>query len=194
MLSFFYLLLHQQNKKKKNELTFFFLLPLQLNLYKNQVGTSHLGTGGALGWRISLALAAGEFFSWVFSSRFSSRGRFEKTKLTLSSSFLNSFPPLPPVPAVVLTLGGLLLPDTPNSLAARGKRQEALAVLRRVRGVEDVDAEFRDICAAADAADGASASGGSGWAMILRSKYRPELTMAVLIPLFQQLTGEGLFF
>jgi len=28
----------------------------------NQVGASHLGTGGAVGWRISLALAAGELF------------------------------------------------------------------------------------------------------------------------------------
>lgn len=128
-------------------------------------------------------------FLLVFFSRSTERNSLS---LLLSSTPLSLHTT---VPAVVLTLGGLLLPDTPNSLAARGKRQEALAVLRRVRGVEDVDAEFSDICAAADAADGASAaSGGSGWAMILRRKYRPELTMAVLIPLFQQLTGERVFF
>jgi hypothetical protein len=135
------------------------------------------------------------FFSVVFQRFF-----FEVDGKNSDGKKSNSL--LPPsqrtsttVPAVVLTLGGLLLPDTPNSLAARGKKQEALKVLRRVRGVDDVAAEFDDICLAADAAaaasrDSASGCSNSGWSMILRRKYRPELTMAVMIPLFQQLTGE----
>ena len=145
------------------------------------------------------------FFSVVFQRFF-----FEVDGKNSDGKKSNSL--LPPsqrtsttVPAVVLTLGGLLLPDTPNSLAARGKKQEALKVLRRVRGVDDVAAEFDDICLAADAPsavavvlcsaaaasrDSASGCSNSGWSMILRRKYRPELTMAVMIPLFQQLTGE----
>lgn len=72
-------------------------------------------------------------------------------------------------------------------------------MLRRVRGVEDVAVEMDDIFLAADAAAAAASRGAasgcsnSGWAMILRRRYRPELTMALLIPLFQQLTGEKTF-
>lgn len=52
------------------------------------------------------------------------------------------------LPSIVLTLGGLLLPDTPNSLLDRGKAAEARAVLVRVRGTEDVEEELEDIRAA----------------------------------------------
>jgi tRNA(Leu) C34 or U34 (ribose-2'-O)-methylase TrmL len=58
------------------------------------------------------------------------------------------------VPAIALTLAGLFLPDTPNSLAARGKPQEARRVLARLRGTEEVDAEFDDIQAAVKASAG----------------------------------------
>ena len=52
------------------------------------------------------------------------------------------------VPALMLLLGGLCLPESPNSLLERGRRDEALAVLRLMRGVRDVDV---------------SRVGGSGW-------------------------------
>ena len=49
------------------------------------------------------------------------------------------------MPAIVLTLGGIFLPDTPNSLIQRGKDAEGRAVLIRIRGTTDVDEEFNDI-------------------------------------------------
>ena len=52
------------------------------------------------------------------------------------------------MPAIVLTLGGIFLPDTPNSLVQRGKVEEGRKVLVRIRGVEDVDEELEDIKAA----------------------------------------------
>jgi MFS family permease len=38
------------------------------------------------------------------------------------------------VPALILVIGAACLPETPNSLAERGKEMEALAVLQRIRG------------------------------------------------------------
>ena len=41
------------------------------------------------------------------------------------------------VPATVIIVGAALIPDTPNSLVLRGKADEALASLRRIRGPAD---------------------------------------------------------
>ena len=49
------------------------------------------------------------------------------------------------MPAIVLTLGGIFLPDTPNSLIQRGMDAQGRAVLVRIRGTTDVDEEFNDI-------------------------------------------------
>jgi hypothetical protein len=51
------------------------------------------------------------------------------------------------VPAVLLFVGGLVLPETPNSLAERGRTAEAKAVLQRLRGTQDVEVEMADIVA-----------------------------------------------
>ncbi|TKV92828.1 hypothetical protein SEVIR_9G186400v4 [Setaria viridis] len=90
------------------------------------------------------------------------------------------------VPAAIITAGSLFLPDTPNSLIARGHHEEARWVLRRIRGTDDVDDEYGDLVAASEVS-------GAGvrrpWLDILERRHRPQLCMAVLIPFFQQLTG-----
>ncbi|KQJ89757.1 hypothetical protein BRADI_4g27560v3 [Brachypodium distachyon] len=89
------------------------------------------------------------------------------------------------VPAGIITVGSFFLPDTPNSLLERGKADEAREMLRRVRGTEDVEEEYRDLSAASEASRAVK----SPWRDILRRQYRPQLAMAVFIPLLQQLTG-----
>ncbi|KAL6843084.1 hypothetical protein ACP4OV_026797 [Aristida adscensionis] len=89
------------------------------------------------------------------------------------------------VPALVITVGALALPDTPNSLIARGHAAAAKAVLVKIRGTDDVLDEFDDMVAASEAA----AAVAHPWRNILAPKYRPQLTVAVLVPFFQQLTG-----
>lgn len=89
------------------------------------------------------------------------------------------------VPALIITLGSLFLPDTPNSLIDRGRDEEARHILRKVRGTDDIDAEFHDLVAASRESRAAQ----HPWANIVQRKYRPQLTMAILIPFFQQLTG-----
>lgn len=77
------------------------------------------------------------------------------------------------MPALILTLGALFLPDTPNSLLDRGHPEEAERVLRSVRGVDDVSVELTDIQHAAKVARNT----GSRWTTIFQRKYRAELTM-----------------
>ncbi|XP_021719506.1 sugar transport protein 1-like [Chenopodium quinoa] len=89
------------------------------------------------------------------------------------------------VPAIIISVGALILPDTPNSLIERGKRDEAIQKLRRVRGVDDVEDEFNDLVAASEASKKVE----HPWRNLLQKKYRPHLTMAIAIPFFQQLTG-----
>jgi sugar porter (SP) family MFS transporter len=89
------------------------------------------------------------------------------------------------VPALIITIGSLVLPDTPNSMIERGQHEEAKTKLRRIRGVDDVSQEFDDLVAASKE----SQSIEHPWRNLLRRKYRPHLTMAVMIPFFQQLTG-----
>ncbi|CAA0826560.1 Sugar transport protein 1 [Striga hermonthica] len=89
------------------------------------------------------------------------------------------------VPALIITIGSLVLPDTPNSMIERGDHEKARDRLRRIRGVSDVDGEFHDLVAASEA----SRKIEHPWRNLLQRKYRPHLTMAVAIPFFQQLTG-----
>ncbi|KAM0829315.1 hypothetical protein ACQ4PT_066956 [Festuca glaucescens] len=89
------------------------------------------------------------------------------------------------VPAAIITVGSLFLPDTPNSLLERGKADDARRMLLRVRGTDDIDAEYRDLAVASEASRAVERP----WRDILRRRYRPQLVMAVAIPLLQQLTG-----
>lgn len=89
------------------------------------------------------------------------------------------------VPALIITVGSLILPETPNSMIERQKIDEAKKKLLRIRGVANVDEELNDLVAASEA----SRKVEHPWRNIMQRKYRPHLTMAILIPFFQQLTG-----
>ncbi|KAL3820606.1 hypothetical protein ACJIZ3_006511 [Penstemon smallii] len=89
------------------------------------------------------------------------------------------------VPALIITVGSLVLPETPNSMIERGRKDEARSKLQRIRGVDNVDEEFNDLVAASEASQKIE----HPWRNLLQRKYRPHLTMAIAIPVFQQLTG-----
>jgi MFS transporter, SP family, sugar:H+ symporter len=89
------------------------------------------------------------------------------------------------VPALMLFVGSIFLPDTPNSLVNRGLEDEGRAVLQRVRGCNDVDVEFEDIQDAVHVARSVK----NPYRTILKRQYRPQLVISVLIPMFQQFTG-----
>ncbi|KAK4733222.1 hypothetical protein R3W88_007483 [Solanum pinnatisectum] len=89
------------------------------------------------------------------------------------------------VPGLIITVGSLLLPETPNSMIERENNEEAKTKLKRIRGVDNVDEEFNDLVVASEA----SRKVEHPWRNLLQRKYRPHLTMAIAIPFFQQLTG-----
>ncbi|KAG5628799.1 hypothetical protein H5410_000516 [Solanum commersonii] len=89
------------------------------------------------------------------------------------------------VPAVIMTVGAVFLPDTPNSLIDRGQKEKAKTMLQKIRGTSNVDNEFEDLIIASDMSKQVE----SPWGNIMKPRYRPQLTVAVLIPFFQQLTG-----
>ncbi|CAK7344421.1 unnamed protein product [Dovyalis caffra] len=91
------------------------------------------------------------------------------------------------VPAALIFFSALKLDDTPNSLLEQGKSEEARQVLRKIRGLSDkeIEAEFQDLVTASEAAKQVE----HPWRNIRKRQYRPQLSMAIAIPFFQQLTG-----
>ncbi|KAH9324764.1 hypothetical protein KI387_004942, partial [Taxus chinensis] len=89
------------------------------------------------------------------------------------------------VPAGMMMIGVFGLPDTPNSLIERGHMEKGRAMLERIRGTGDVDAEYHDMVEANEI----SKTVKHPFRNILQRRYRPQLVMAIAIPLFQQFTG-----
>ncbi|TKY70907.1 Sugar transport protein 1 [Spatholobus suberectus] len=89
------------------------------------------------------------------------------------------------VPALMIGLGALFLPDSPSSLIERGQDDKAKEELIKIRGTTDIEEEFKDLVAASEASKAVK----HPWASLLKRHYRPHLTMAIAIPFFQQLTG-----
>ncbi|XVF49403.1 hypothetical protein PTKIN_Ptkin04bG0009000 [Pterospermum kingtungense] len=93
------------------------------------------------------------------------------------------------VPASILTLITLYLPETPNSLVQQNStdnhHQNAKHVLQRVRGTMDVQAELDDLITASSI----SKTMEHPFKTIVQRRYRPQFVMSIAIPFFQQVTG-----
>ncbi|KAL0403935.1 UNVERIFIED_CONTAM: Sugar carrier protein A [Sesamum radiatum] len=89
------------------------------------------------------------------------------------------------VPATLMTVGGILLPETPNSLIERGFEKKGKEVLEKIRGTTDVHAELQDIIDASELAKSVE----HPFRNILERRNCPVLVMAIFMPTFQILTG-----
>ncbi|PNY11820.1 sugar transport protein 7-like, partial [Trifolium pratense] len=89
------------------------------------------------------------------------------------------------IPTLLMTVGGIFIPETPNSLVERGSKEQGRKLLEKIRGTNEVDAEFQDML---DAGELAKSIKHPYW-NILKRRYRPELVMAICMPAFQILTG-----
>jgi sugar porter (SP) family MFS transporter len=91
------------------------------------------------------------------------------------------------IPALILFIGGLTLPETPNSLIERGHLEEGRDVLQRIRGTENIQIEYEDILLATQQAK--MIQNGNPYRTLFSREYRPQLVITVLMPFFQQFTG-----
>eukprot|EP00253_Pinus_taeda_P034094 PITA_34094 len=82
------------------------------------------------------------------------------------------------VPALLMTVGGMFLPETPNSLIERGRLGEG-------RAIKHVDAEYQDMVDASELANAIE----HPFRNIFERRNRPQLVMAIWMPMFQILTG-----
>ncbi|KGN57000.1 sugar transport protein 13 [Cucumis sativus] len=89
------------------------------------------------------------------------------------------------IPAGLLTLGALMVVDTPNSLIERGRMEEGKAVLKKIRGTDNVEAEFLELVEASRVAREIK----HPFRNLLKRRNRPQLIIAVALQIFQQFTG-----
>ncbi|KAJ4849178.1 Sugar transport protein 13 [Turnera subulata] len=88
-------------------------------------------------------------------------------------------------PAVFLTLGALLVSETPNSLIERGRLEEGKAVLRKIRGTDKIEPEFLELVEASRIAKEVK----HPFRNLLQRRNRPQLVIAIALQIFQQCTG-----
>ncbi|XP_073011581.1 sugar transport protein MST4-like [Typha latifolia] len=89
------------------------------------------------------------------------------------------------IPAVLLTLGALLIVDTPNSLIERGHLDEGKAVLKNMRGTDDIEFELNQLLEASRVSHRVK----HPFCNLLLRRNRPPLIIAILLQIFQQCTG-----
>lgn len=89
------------------------------------------------------------------------------------------------VPALILCVGSLAICETPTSLIEREKNEEGRAVLKKIRGVDNVDNEFDSIIHASEVARLVT----NPYGKLMKRSSRPPLVIAILLQVFQQFTG-----
>ncbi len=136
---------------------------------------SEVSPAGARGWQVSLfqlAITMGILGAYLVDYGFAASGAW-RWMLGLAV-----------VPGAMLGLGMLGMPETPRWLAKHGHADAARQALARIRGTQDVQAEFREI------QDTLSHTEERGHLSdLLAASVRPALIVGVGLAIFQQITG-----
>lgn len=96
------------------------------------------------------------------------------------------------VPALILFLGVLRLPESPRFLVRQGLMPQARTVLSYIRRPEDIDAEIADIQNTAKIEEQAAEK--TSWSTLFSSKYRYLVIAGVGVAAFQQFQGANAIF
>ncbi|KAG2320186.1 hypothetical protein Bca52824_013399 [Brassica carinata] len=90
------------------------------------------------------------------------------------------------VPALILLIGSFFIHETPASLIERGKDEEGKRVLRKIRGLVDVEHEFNEIKRATEISNRVKSPFRE---LFTNRENRPPLVCGTLLQFFQQFTG-----
>ncbi|XP_022732467.1 sugar transport protein 2-like [Durio zibethinus] len=90
------------------------------------------------------------------------------------------------VPALLLLVCSFIIVDSPSSLIERGKKEEGLNTLKKIRGVDDVEREFEEIVQATEVANRVKHP---YLELLMNRNNWPPLFSSVAIHIFQQFTG-----
>ncbi|KAL1202008.1 Sugar transport protein 2 [Cardamine amara subsp. amara] len=90
------------------------------------------------------------------------------------------------VPALILLIGSFFIHETPTSLIERGKEDKGKQVLRKIRGVEDIELEFNEIKHATELSKKVRSPFKE---LFTKRENRPPLICGTLLQFFQQFTG-----
>src|SRR5688572_15847811 len=87
------------------------------------------------------------------------------------------------VPAIIQMIGMFgIVPESPRWLMQVSQTQKAEAVLKKIRGLDDVDQEIKEI-------EQSIAEESGSWREILNPAIRPALFIGISLQAFQQLCG-----
>lgn len=81
------------------------------------------------------------------------------------------------IPALLLTLGAYLVVDTPNSLIERGHLDKGKAVLRKIRGTDNIEPEFLELVEASRVAKEVK----HPFRNLLKRNNRPQLVISIAL-------------
>lgn len=91
------------------------------------------------------------------------------------------------VPAILITLAGVVLVDTPSYLIRRNKHEKAKRVLTKIRGHANIHHEYEELVKASQ--QHAAKSQSSNFGSLFKRRNAPQVVMAIALPFFQQVSG-----
>ncbi|ADZ09543.1 sugar transporter [Methanobacterium lacus] len=87
------------------------------------------------------------------------------------------------IPSLILALGMFFMPPSPRWLISKGFESKAVAVLKKIRGIDNVDKEVNEI------EQTLLLENEGKWSDLLEPKIRSALIIGIGLAAFQQLTG-----